>query len=99
MGCPDRYYKKALQHFAHELAFDESVKLAKELREEKSSEKLEEYILNKRAVTPDKDFYYMAGRASQCVFDEAYDEGTDALNASCGGIGEFESFIGIEDDE
>lgn len=99
MGCPDIYYKRSLQYFAHAIAFDESVKLAKELREEKSSEKLEEYILSKKTTMAEKDFYYNAGRATQCVFDEAYDEGCDALNASCSGINAFEYFIGIEDDD
>ena len=99
MGCPDIYYKRALRYFAHALAFDDSVKLAKELVEEKSSEKLETYILGKKETMTEKDFYYLAGRASQLVFDEADEEGCDAMNASCGGVNSFEYFIGIKDNE
>ena len=41
----------------------------------------------------------MAGRATQCTVDEAYDEGTDAFNAAACGIWLFEELIGIEESE
>ena len=44
MGCPSIYYKRALQCFAHALVYMEDSKLAKELSEEKSEEKLETFI-------------------------------------------------------
>lgn len=95
MGCPHIYYIRALQCLAHTLAYDNNVELAKHLNEETSIEKLERYInLVKNAMT-EKEFYYVAGRATQCVIEEAYEEGCDPLNASIAGIDMFEEFIGI----
>ena len=74
----------------------EDSKLAKELYEEISEEKLETFILHKKEQVDEKLFYYDAGRTSQCVTEEAYNEGCDQLNASISGIAEFEDFIGIE---
>lgn len=96
MGCTDVYYNSVLRYFAHALAFDDSVKLAKELLEEKSSKKLETYILGKKETMTEKDFYFLAGRASQLVFDEADEMGCEAVNASCGGVNSFEYFIGLK---
>lgn len=97
MGCPHMYYKRALQYFAHALAYMEDSKLAKELYEETSEEKLETFILHKKEQIDEKLFYYDAGGAAQCVIEEACEEGCDPLNASFGGIAEFENFIGFED--
>jgi hypothetical protein len=96
MGCPHIYYLRALQMLAHALAYDTSVKLAKDLSDEIDIEKLEKYILSRKAEFSDKEFYYAAGRAAQCVIEEAYAEGCDPLNASMSGIAEFEDFIGLE---
>ena len=95
MGCPHIYYIRALQMLAHALAYDTSVKLAKDLSEETDIEKLEKYILSRKAELSDKEFYYAAGCAAQCVIEEAYAEGCDPLNASIGGIATFEEFIGL----
>lgn len=97
MGCPDIYYTRALQMLAYALAYDTSVKLAKELGEEQDIEKLKEYILARKAELPMQNFYYAAGGAAQCTVAEAYEDGCDALNASAGGINLFEDFIGLED--
>ena len=101
MGNPDIFYKRALQNLAHCLAAENNNwSLAKKLYEEESEEILEDFILQKKNEMDEKCFFYDAGRASQVVFHEAYEEGCDALNASIGGIGGFEDFIGLpEDDE
>ena len=44
-------------------------------------------------------FFYDAGRTCQVIFHEAYEEGTDPLNASIGGINGFNYFIGLEEDD
>lgn len=97
MGCPHIYYIRALQMLAHALAYDTSVKLARELSEELDIEKLEKYILSRKAELSYKEFYYAAGRATQATIEEAYQEGCDPLNASIGGIATFEEFIGLEE--
>ena len=101
MGVPEWHYIRALQNLAHALAYDESTKKAKQLYEERSEEVLKQFIFEKKTEISEKDFYYLAGRATQCTIDEAYDMGTDPFNACIGGIGLFEELIGIgeSDDE
>ena len=99
MGCPHIYYIRALQMLAHALAYNTSVKLAKELSEEQDIEKLKEYILASKTELPVQNFYYAAGGAAQCTIAEAYEDGCDALNASAGGINLFEDFIGLEEED
>lgn len=100
MGNPFRYYKKCLQQFARILAFDDSNVKADTMLEENSEEKLESYINSRKPLMDEKRFCFLAGNAAQMVLDAAYNEGCDALNASFGGIGAFEDFIGVgEDDE
>lgn len=96
MGNPDIYYKKALKYFVYSLIFVENAKLAEELFEEPSKEKLESIILQKKAQMNEKHFFYVAGRVTQLIIDEADNEGCDALNASIGGLNQFEYFIGLE---
>ena len=97
MGCPHIYYIRAFQCLAHALAYDTSVKLARELVKETNQQKLEKYILSRKEELSEKEFYYAAGGATQCVIEEAYNEGTDSLNASISGITEFGNFIGLEE--
>lgn len=100
MGSPSVYYKRALQDFACCLAYEEdNYKLAKELYVEDSVEKLESYILETKNKLDEKLFFYNAGLASQRILDDAEKEGCDPLNASIGGIAEFEYFIGLAEDE
>lgn len=99
MGVPEWHYKRALQNLAHALAYNESAKKAKQFYEEESEEVLKQFIFEKKAEISEKEFYYMAGRATQCTIDEAYDEGTDAFNAAAGGIWLFEELIGIEEEQ
>ena len=96
MGVPEWHYKRALQNLAHALAYKESVKKAKQFYEEASEEVLKQFIFEKKAEISEKEFYYLAGRATQCTIDEAYDEGTDAFNAAACGMWLFEDLIGIE---
>ena len=95
MGCPSRYYKRALQCFSHALIYIEDSKFAKELSEEKSEDKLEKFILEKKKTCDEKQFYYDAGRTSEYVLNKASEEGCDAFNACIGGLNMFDSFIVI----
>ena len=97
MGVPRWHYIRALQNLAHALAYTESVKKARQLKEESSEEVLTNFIFEKKKEISEKEFYYIAGRATQCTIDEAYDMGTDPLNACASGIGLFEERIGIEE--
>ena len=98
MGNPHVFYKRALQNFAHCLAAEENKwTLAKKLYEEESEEVLEDYILKRKSEMDERLFYYDAGRTCQVIFHEAYEEGCDPLNASCGGISEFDYFIGLKE--
>lgn len=99
MGIPRIHYIRALQNLAHGLAYNESVKKAKRLNEELSEEVLTNFIFEKKKELSEKDFYYMAGRATQCTIEEAHDIGIDAFNAAAGGISMFEELIGIEEVE
>ena len=98
MGCPSIYYKRALQCFAHALVYMEDKKLAKELLEEKSEDRLEKYILEKKKTCNEKQFYYDAGRATEYVLNEIDDDGIDAFNTCITGLNMFDIFIGLEDD-
>jgi hypothetical protein len=97
MGSPRVYYLRALQLMAGAIAYETDTKLADELREELSEERLIAYLTDKKAELSEKDFYYVAGRATQATIEEAYEEGCDPFNASIGGINMFEDFIGLED--
>ena len=97
MGVPEWHYKRALQNLAHALAYKENSKKAKQLNEETSEEVLKQFIFGKKEEVSEKEFYYLAGRATQCTINEAYNEGTDAFNAAAGGIWLFEELIGIEE--
>lgn len=99
MGVPEWHYIRALQNLAHALAYNESVKKARRLNEETSEEVLKQFILEKKKELCEKEFYYLAGRATQCTIDEADELGIDSLNAAAGGVGMFEELIGIEESE
>lgn len=99
MGCPHMFYKMALQDFAHCLTYMDDTKLAKELSTEESEEKLEQYILQKKEQIEEKEFFFEAGRTFEHVANEAYEMGNDAMNASLGGLYEFECLIGLRNDE
>jgi hypothetical protein len=77
MGVPEWHYIRALQNLAHALAYTESAKKARQLNEEPSEEVLKQFIFEKKAEVSEKEFYYLAGRATQCTIDEAYDMGCE----------------------
>ena len=56
MGCPSIYYKSALQCFAYTLVYMEDKKLAKELSEEESEEKLEAYFYENLGTVDKKEW-------------------------------------------
>lgn len=97
MGVPEWHYKRALQNLAHGLAYNESPKKARQLNEETSEEVLKQFIFGKKEEISEKEFYYMAGRATQFTIDEADEMGIDAFNAAAGGICMFEELIGMEE--
>lgn len=99
MGVPEWHYKRALQNLAHALAYKESPKKAKQLNEETSEEVLKQFIFGKKEEISEKEFYYMAGRATQFTIDEADEMGIDSFNAAACGIWLFEELIGIEEPE
>lgn len=100
MGSPSVFYKRALQNFAYCLAAeDNNFSLSKKLYKEKSEEDLESFILQKKNEIDEKLFFYDAGRTCEIVMQAAYEEGCDAWNASCGGLNEFEYFIGLISNE
>lgn len=99
MGCPGRYYKKALQIFAYSLfQFDDKVK-ANKMCSEQNEEILENEIMTWKNKLSDKEFYFEAGRVFEKVLiitDQS--DGCDGFNACIGGLNEFCSFLGIEDE-
>ncbi len=97
MGRPHIYYIRALQLMARVIAFETGEKLAREFDEELSEERLTAYLTTKKAELSEKDFYYVAGRATQATIEEAYEEGCDPLNACICGIDMFEDFVGLEE--
>lgn len=97
MGVPEWHYIRALQNLAHGLAYSESPKKARQLNEETSEEVLKQFIFGKKEEISEKEFYYMAGRATQFTIDEADEMGIDSFNAAACGVGLFEELIGIED--
>lgn len=100
MGNPMWSYLEALQNFAYILIVQDNKKLAMELYEERSYQKLEEYIEAKRNVFSEKEWFYYAGMASERTLNRIYKEdGNDAFNAACGGLRMFDEFIGLMEDE
>lgn len=94
MGCPDNYYRKALQRFAHNLLIRVDVNKAAQMMNEKSIEKLEYEIKEQRKNIDDANFAFDAGIVVGAVVICAdRDDGCDGFNACLGGISEFEEFV------
>ena len=92
MGCPDAFYKRALQVFCYNLNH-KNLDIKNSFLNEKSEEKLEIEINKWRDKLSTERFFYEAGRVSENVINEADDQGCDAFNAACGGLYEFERFV------
>lgn len=100
MGNPMWSYLEVLQNLSYILTVQKDQKLAVKLYEEKSYEKLEEYINEKRKEFSDNEWFYYAGMAFERTFNRIYEEdGCDAFNAAIGGLTMFEEFIGLEEEE
>ena len=97
MGCPDIYYLRALQYFAHCLNFSSDRQRAKELSTCTSIGKLEKEILDWKNKIDYTEFYFDAGRVFEKVLTEADEnDGCDGLNACLGGINSFKKLIGVK---
>lgn len=93
MGCPENYYRNALQRFAYNLVYPDK-KRAKQLLNEASIEKLEDEIKAQKDKSDIKEFIYTAGMVSGMVLECAdRDDGCDGFNACMGGLYEFENFV------
>lgn len=94
MGCPDIYYREALQRFAHNLLIGADANKAAQMSNEKSIEKLEYEIREQRKNTDDADFVFDAGIVAGAILICAdRDGGCDGFNACLSGISEFEEFV------
>ena len=94
MRSPGRYYKKALQNFAHSLYFDSDKEKSKQLLNESSVEKLEVEIERKTEKENTKDFLFDAGMVAGILYESAYrDDGNDGFNACHNGLYKFGIFV------
>ena len=93
MGCPDKYYKKALQAFAYSLNYFSDENKAKEMGKEQNEEILEKDIMIWKSKMSEKQFYYDAGKASETVLEN---EGCDEFIDCVGGLTLFDVFIGVK---
>lgn len=99
MGSPFVWYKVALENFVVNLGIVPVDKKPNEISE-MSREELETIIRDRSNRISEKKFYYNAGISIAQMLEEVNNTGScDALNAACGGLGEFEDFIGIHDDD
>lgn len=96
MGCPNEFYKRALQYFAYCLTYTQNKKLAKKWGDEDSIEKLEEYIKKKKSNIGEECFFFDAGRTYENILQDADENGCDSFNACIAGLIEFKKFIGIK---
>ena len=93
MGCPENYYRDALQRFAYSVVCSDK-KRAKQLLNEYSIEKLENEIKVQKDKLDIKEFIYTAGMIGGMVLESANrDDGCDGFNACMGGLYEFENFV------
>lgn len=97
MGCPEWYYKRALQNLAYALTVDIDKKLANKLYKETSEQKLKAFINKKQEEMPTEQFFFKAGMSFGEVLNDAdQNDGNDGFNACAGGLSEFAAFIGVK---
>lgn len=100
MGNPMWSYLEALQNLSYTITANSDRELAIKLYREKSHEKLEEYLKEKRKEIEDRKWFYYAGMVSQETSSRIEDEDDiDAFNVAFGGLTMFEEFIGIKEEE
>lgn len=91
MGCPEKYYKQALQELACEFV---DSKKTENIKNEKDRKALENIIADCKKIVSDKDFYFASGMIFHSVFVRSYEhDGNDGCNACIGGLIDFEDFI------
>lgn len=98
MGCPEKYYKRALQKLIYNLTYNEDREKAIKILEENNEDVLEKEVIKLKNKTVDIQFYYEAGKAFQSILEDTLkNDGNDGFNACIGGLIEFNIFIGIEE--
>ena len=97
MGCPDIYYKRALQYFCRAMHFDKEGRKADRFLEIEDIETLEKEVNDIKSTFDEKEAIFTAGRTYQAVSNEANEEGCDAFNAAAGGLWLF-SILFVPDD-
>jgi len=100
MGCPDIYYKKALQSFAYDLNILSNKEMAEEMLKEQNEEILENEIIRWKNKISEDEFYFDAGRIYASIAEDSYrNDGNDAFNACAGGLYSFCVLIGLEKED
>lgn len=91
MGCPDIYYERFVREADRLITYSWDTDKVTPLKD------MEQRILGYKH---NSDFYFNCGIAAAHVLDSASEEGNgDAFNAALGGLSEFESLIGNDDEE
>ena len=98
MGCPDVYYKEAMQQGCYARLIFKDKERAKSLKREQNIGILEKAIEELNDGSP--SFYFDMGMAAGALYQDVYDnEGTDGFNACLGGISMFETLVKGEEDD
>lgn len=90
MGCPDIYYERFVREADRLITYSWNTDKVTPLKE------MEQKILGYKH---NSDFYFNCGIAAAHVLDNVQEEGGDAFNAALGGLSEFESLIGNDDED
>ena len=91
MGCPDIYYERFVREADRLITYSRNTDKVTPLEE--MEQRISGYKHN-------SDFYFNCGIAAAHVLDNVQEEeGGDAFNAALGGLSEFESLIGNNDED
>lgn len=91
MGCPERYYKQALQELACKVCDSNK---RKSIIETNDTDTLERIVSGLKDISEDKDFYFEAGVVFNSIFVRvSVSGGNDVTNACASGLIDFEDFI------
>lgn len=91
MGCPDIYYERFVREADRLITYSQNTDKVTPLKE------IEQRILGYKH---NSDFYFNCGIAAAHILDNVQEEeGGDAFNAALGGLSEFESLIGNNDED
>lgn len=89
------FYLEALQKMAAALYLGRDNELSAEMNKEQSVDRLESIIIELMNNISEREFYYFAGRVTECILIEAEQEGIDALDACREALIEFYELIDI----